>query len=51
MITICTVSIALLGEGGGNILLLFLTTPVCPSEGEVPGPGDPVLTCDRMYGL
>lgn len=45
-----TFSVALLGEGGRETQVLLLSAPVGPGEGEVPGPGDPVLTCDTEGG-
>lgn len=45
-----TFSVALLGEGGRETQVLLLSAPVGSGEGEVPGPGDPVLTCDTGGG-
>lgn len=51
MIMICTISVTLLWQRGGDVLVLFFSTPICPSEGKIPGPRDPILTCNRMYCL
>lgn len=48
MIMICTFSVALLRQRCGEILVLFLSAPVRSREREIPGPGDPILTWNRV---